>query len=50
MMTYSPVKHQEKNYSVPTTSNPNQHAQRIGATSVSLLHLYTPTNSPLVGK
>ena len=50
MMTYSPVKHQEKNYSIPTTSNPNHHAQRIGATSASLLNLNTPKSLPPVGK
>ena len=49
-MTYSPMKYQEKNYSTPTTSTTNHYAQHIGATSVSLLNLNTPTNLPPVGK
>ena len=49
-MTYIPVKHQEKNYIITATPTPNQRAQRIGAMSVSLLNLNTPTNLPPVGK
>ena len=49
-MTYSPVRLREKNYSIPITSNPNHHAQRICDTSVSLLNLNTRTNLPPVGK
>ena len=50
MTTYSRVKHKEKNYSIPTTSTPNNHAQRIAATSASLLNLHTTTKLPPVGK
>ena len=49
-MTYIPVKHQEKNYRIPTTSTPNNRAQLIYATSVSLLNLNRPTNLPPVSK
>ena len=44
------MKHQEKNYSIPTTSTPNHYVQRISATSVILLNLNTPTNLPPMGK
>ena len=50
MMTYNPVKQKEKNYSIPTTSNPNHRAQRIASTSVNLLNLRTPKQLPPVGK
>ena len=46
-MTSSPVKHQEKNYGIPTTSTPNHTTQRIGDTSVIFL---TSKILPPVGK
>ena len=49
-MTYSPVKYKGKNYRIPTTSTSNNHAQLIGAMSVSLLNLNTTTKLPPVGK
>ena len=39
-----------KNYSIPTTSNTNHHAQRIDESLVSLLNLNTTTKLPTVGK
>ena len=48
MMKYSPMKHQEKNYSIPTTSIPNHHAQRIGSMSVHLFNLNTTEKLPPV--
>ena len=50
MKTYSPVKHQEKNYRIPTTSTPNNNAQRIGGMSVHLFNLHTTAKLPPVGK
>ena len=50
MMTYSPVKHQENNYRIPTTSNPNHHAQRISGMEVSFLDLQTTKKLPPVDK
>ena len=50
MTTYSPVKHKENMYSIPTTSSPNNHAQCISATSMSMLNLHTNTKLPLAGK
>ena len=50
MMTYIRVKHQEKIYSIPTTSTTNHHAQRIAAISTNLLNLHTTTKLPPVGK
>ena len=49
-MTYSRVKHKEKSYSIPKNSTPNHHAQRIDATSVSLLNLHPTKKLPPVGK
>ena len=49
-MTYILVKNRENNYSIPTTSTPNHHAQRIANTSTSISNLHTTTGSPLVGK
>ena len=49
-MTYSPVKHQENNYSVPTTSTINHHSQRIGAMSVRSFNFNTTEKLPPVGK
>ena len=40
----------KENYRIPTTSTPNHHAQRISATSVSLLNLHTTMKIPPVGK
>ena len=40
----------KKKYGIPTASTPNRHAQRIAATSVSLLNLHTTTKLPPVGK
>ena len=40
----------KQHYSIPTTSTPNHHAQRISATSVILLNLHTTTKLLLVGK
>ena len=37
-------------FSIPTTSTINHNAQRIDATSVSLLNLHTTKISPPVGK
>ena len=37
-------------HSIPTTSTPNHHAQRIAATSVNLLNLHTTTTLSPVGK
>ena len=50
MMTYSLVRHQEKNYSIPTISTLNSYTQRIVITSSSILNLYTPTILSPVGK
>ena len=47
---YSLVRKQETNHSIPTTSTPNHHAQRIATTSTSILNLHTPTILPPVGK
>ena len=49
MMTYSLVI-QQKNYSIPTTSNPNHHTQLVATTSSSILNLHTTTILPPVGK
>ena len=40
----------KENYSIPTTSTPNNHAQRIAATSLSLLNLHKTTILPPVRK
>ena len=41
MTTYSPIKHKEKlNYSIPTYSTTNHHAERIGAMSVHLFNFH----------
>ena len=40
----------KKNYSIPTTSTPNHHVQRITNTSVSISNLHTPTILPPIGK
>ena len=50
MMTYIPVKHQGVTCSIPTSSTPNHHAQRIYATSVILLNLHKTMILPPVGK
>ena len=39
-----------KNYSIPTTSTPNIHAQIIATTPVIILNLHTTTGLPPVGK
>ena len=43
-------KPQRTNYIIPTTSTPNHYSQSIGATSVSLLNLNTPTKLLSVSK
>ena len=44
MTTYNHVRQQEsKNYSIPNTSTPNNHAKSISTTSASILNLHTPT-------
>ena len=50
MTTYIPVKHQEKNYSILTTSAPKHHAQHISAMPVSSFNLHTTAKSKPVGK
>ena len=40
----------KKNYSIPTTSTTNHHAQLISSTSVSLFNLHTTKKLPPVGK
>ena len=40
----------KKNYSIPTISTPNNHAQRIATTSTIILNLHTTTGLPLAGK
>ena len=40
----------KQNYSIPTTSTPNNHAQHISAMSVSLLSLHTTAKLTQVGK
>ena len=40
----------KKNCSIPITSTPNHHAQRIATTSASMLNLHTTTILPPVGK
>ena len=40
----------KQNYSIPTTSTPNHHAQYINTTSASILNLHTHTILPPVGK
>ena len=40
----------KQSYSIPTTSTPNHHAQRIATTSASILNLHTPMILPPVGK
>ena len=49
MMTYSPVKHKEKNYSIPTTSTPKHHSQRIRAMPARSFNLHTTTKLTPVG-
>ena len=41
---------QRKSKSIPTTSTPNHHAQRIAATSANMLNLQTTTKWPPVNK
>ena len=43
MKTYSFLRQQKINYSIPTISTPNHHKQRIATTSSSILNLNTPT-------
>ena len=50
MTKYSTLKDKEKNYSIPTTSTPNHHAQRIPSTPASLLNLQPTTKLPPVVK
>ena len=50
MMTYITIKHQEKMYIIPTTSNPNYYAQSIGEPSASLLNFNTTEKLPPMGK
>ena len=40
----------KQHYSIPNTSTPNHHAQRIANTSASVLNLQTTTILPPVGK
>ena len=49
MTTYSPVKHNEKKYSIPTTLTKNHYSQRIAATPANLLNLHTTTKLHPVG-
>ena len=44
------MKQGKKIYSITTTSTPNNPAQRISATSMNLLSLYTTTKLPPVGR
>ena len=46
MTTYSTVKHQEKNSSIPNTSTPNHHVQLIGTKSVRYFNLNTTAKLP----
>ena len=50
MTTYSLVRQQEKNYSIPTILTPNHHTPHIATKSSSILNLNTPTILPPVGK
>ena len=50
MTTYILVRHQEKHYSIPTTSTQNNHARRIAFTSANMLNLQKTTILPPVGK
>ena len=50
MTTYSPVKQQEKNYSIPTSSTTKTHAQHFGAMPVCYFILHTTAKSMPVGK
>ena len=49
MMNYSPVKHKERNYRIPTTSTPKHHFQRIRSMPVRSFNLHTTVKLPLVG-
>ena len=49
-MTYTPVKQQEKKYSITNTSTPKHHIQFIGAISVCLFSLNTTAKLPPAGK
>ena len=49
MKTYSPVKHQEKNYSIPTNSTPKHHAQSIGDIPVNSFNLHKTVKLSPVG-
>ena len=40
----------KQKYSIPTTSTPNHHVQRIATITESILDLHTPTILPPVGK
>ena len=40
----------KQNYSIPTTSIPNHHAQCISTTSASMLNVHTPTGLTPVGE
>ena len=48
--TYSLVRQQKINHSIPTISTPNQHTQHIATTYSIILNLNTPTILPPVGK
>ena len=48
--TYSLVRQQKKDYSIPTILTPNHHSQHIATTSSSRLTPNTPTTLPPVGK
>ena len=50
MRTYSPMKNQEKNYIIPTTSTPKYHTQHISATTVHSFNLHTTVKLPPVDK
>ena len=50
MTTYSLVRQQGKKYSIPTTSNPNNHAQLIATTYASMLNIHITMGLPPVGK
>ena len=50
MTTYSIVRQQKKNYSIPTISASNHHTQCIATTYSSRLNLNTPTILPTFGK
>ena len=50
MTTYNPVKHQENNYRITSTSTPNHHAPLIGAMSVRSFNLRATSKFLPVGK